>query len=192
MRIKSINSHLRPYVMLARRRTTINHAFAAAVAPSDTYDEAAVAKAIRTLGMDPEDDLRCAYCGAKAETWDHIFATVRDSRFSGHGHRLGNLLPCCKPCNSAKGSKPWQTYLSTLSLPDQEREVRAKAIGNYIAAYAVDDALIAGSADHDRLDAIRLQVLELLAEGDRLASQIRADSAAGSTKPIQVDNRTAE
>ena len=42
MKAKSIATHLRPYVMLARRRTTINHAFAAAVAPSDTYDESRV------------------------------------------------------------------------------------------------------------------------------------------------------
>jgi len=30
MRYKSIIGHLRPYTMLSRRRTTINHAFAAA------------------------------------------------------------------------------------------------------------------------------------------------------------------
>lgn len=183
MKAKSIATHLRPYVMLARRRTTINHAFAAAVAPSDTYDESRVAEAIKTLGMNPEEDLRCAYCNNAAETWDHIFATVKDSRFSGHGHRLGNLLPCCKPCNSAKGSKPWQTYLSTLVMTDQERKVRTKAIANYIATYGDDDALIAASPDHDQLDAIRLQVLELLAEGDRLAAIIRAQAAKAIAAP---------
>lgn len=183
MKAKSIATHLRPYVMLARRRTTINHAFAAAVAPSDTYDEARVAEAIKTLGMDPEEDLRCAYCYGAAETWDHIFATVKDSRFSGHGHRLGNLLPCCKPCNSAKGSKPWQCYLSSLPMTDREREVRTDAISNYITTYGKDDALIATSPDHDRLDAIRLQVLELLAEGDRLATKIRAEAATAIAIP---------
>lgn len=171
--------------MLARRRTTINHAFAAAVAPSDSYDEATVAEAIRSLGMDPEKDLLCAYCHGAAETWDHVFATVKDSRFSGHGHRLGNLLPCCKPCNSSKGSKPWQTYLATLPITDQEREASTKAISNYIEAYASDDAIVAASPHHERLDAIRLQVLELLAEGDRIAARIRAETGAASADSLQ-------
>ncbi len=183
MKAKSIAAHLRPYVMLVRRRTTINHAFAAAVAPSDTYDEATVAGAIRTLGMDPEKDLRCAYCHGSAETWDHIFATVKDSRFSGHGHRLGNLLPCCKPCNSAKGSKPWQTYLLSLPMTDPERDARTSAISNYIATYGTDDAHVAASDDHERLDAIRLQVLELLAEGDLLAAKIRTEAAKAIAVP---------
>lgn len=180
MRIKSIATHLRPYLILARRRTTINHAFAAAVAPSDSYDEATVAGAISSLGMNPEKDLLCAYCHGAAETWDHIFATVKNSRFSGHGHRLGNLLPCCKPCNSSKGSKPWQTYLSSLPITDQERQARTDAINNYISTYAVDDAIVAASTDHERLDAIRLQVLELLAEGDRIAAKIRTEASNAS------------
>jgi hypothetical protein len=173
MRIKSISKHLRPYLMLARRRTTINHAFAAAVAPSDTFEEAIVAEAMTMLGMNPDDDLICAYCHGAAETWDHIFATVKDSRFSGHGHRLGNLLPCCKLCNSRKGNKPWQTHLSSLSMADDERKAREEAITNYIARYGVADTVASTSADHYRLDAIRLQVLELLVEGDRIAAKIR-------------------
>jgi len=39
MRYKSIASHLRHYSMLGRRRTTINHAFASAAAPSDEFDD---------------------------------------------------------------------------------------------------------------------------------------------------------
>jgi len=138
------------------------------------------------LGMDPESDLRCAYCFDEAETWDHIFATVRNSRFSGHGHRLGNLLPCCKSCNSKKGNKPWHVHLSALSMTSEEREARTKAINNYISKYGVDDARVTGSADHDRLDAIRLQVLELLSEGDRLAAKIRAEAGEASSGTAQT------
>lgn len=174
MRIKSVASHLRPYLMLARRRTTINHAFAAAVAPSDIYHEGTVVEAMQTLGLDPSIDLLCAYCGNEAETWDHIFATVKDSRFSGHGHRLGNLLPCCKPCNSKKGNKAWDVHLSSLPMTDDERASRAAAISRYIASYGVSDAAPALSTDYIRLEEIRLQVLDLLAEGDSVASRIRS------------------
>lgn len=176
MRIKSIASHLRPYVMVARRRTTINHAFAAAVAPSDIYDEATVSEAMMMLGIDPSGDLDCAYCGEPAETWDHIFATVRNSRFSGHGHRLGNLLPCCKPCNSKKGNKAWHVHLRSLAMADDLRAKRESAIASFIDRYGVLEPAINTSPDHDRLEAIRLQVLELLTEGDAIAARIRQSS----------------
>lgn len=177
MRLRSIGNHLRPYVMVARRRTTINHAFAAAVAPSDNYDEERLREAVRILGLDPDHDLACAYCGALAETWDHVFATVRQSRFSGHGHTLGNLLPCCKPCNSRKGNKPWDAHLNSLGLEPAQRASRAEAISKYLETYAVYDSVVMDTPDIQRLEEIRKQVLSLLEEGDRVARRVRADWA---------------
>ncbi|MEG8021641.1 HNH endonuclease [Sphingomonas aerolata] len=159
--------------MLARRRTTVNHAFAAAVAPSDAYDEATVSEAMLVLGLEPSGDLDCAYCGEPADTWDHIFATVQNSRFSGHGHRLGNLLPCCKPCNSKKGNKPWQTHIRSLLMNDEVRAERERLIAEFVARYSVIELAVVDTPDHERLEAIRLQVLALLAEGDEIAARIR-------------------
>lgn len=55
MGLKSIAKHLRPYCILASRRTTINHMFAAAAAPHP-YDEARVREAVALLGNDPDHD----------------------------------------------------------------------------------------------------------------------------------------
>lgn len=173
MRAKSITTHLKPYRMLASRRTTINHMFAAAVAPHDIYDEEKVRAAVTLLGNDPDGDLTCAYCGDVAETWDHVFATVRNSRFSGHGHRLGNLLPCCKPCNSRKGNKSWESYLESLPLTETEHATRFATIGRYLATYERVEAISSITDDHEKLDAIRMKVLELVAEGDEIAGRIR-------------------
>ena len=123
VRYRSVEKHLQPYVILSRRRTTINHAFASAIAP---FDDGRIREAVETLGQDPDADLRCAYCDKQAETWDHVFATVRDSRFSGHGHRLGNLLPCCKACNSAKGKGLADIYCNSV----MRRRGCAKADGS--------------------------------------------------------------
>lgn len=177
MRIKSIAGHLRPYVMVTRRRTAINHAFASAVASSDIFSEAKASEEMLALGLDPSRDLDCAYCGEPAETWDHIFATVRASKFSGYGHRLGNLLPCCKPCNSRKGNKAWDIHLQTLPMDDAVRLSRKLAISNYISQYGARDCTPVSTPDHERLDTIRLQVLKLLAEGDEIAARIRAADA---------------
>jgi len=171
MHYSSIRSHMKPYIIVTRRRTTINHAFAAAIAPNDEYIEERVREAILLLGQEPEQPLRCAYCDAPAKTWDHVFATVQDSSFSGHGHRLGNLLPCCKSCNSAKGNKNWHHYLKTLSMPDEV--TRSARIEAYLSKYSVLDVLPQKTPEYERLLEIRQEVLVLLAEADALAKAIR-------------------
>jgi hypothetical protein len=173
MHYSTIRSHLKPYVIVSRRKTTINHAFAAAVAPSDRYDEPRVREAILTLGQDPDKDLLCAYCGKPAQTWDHVFATVKKSTFSGHGHRLGNLLPCCKPCNSAKGNKEWRPFLSQLQLPDDTYQTAICHIEAYLSKYKVHDSIPEQSPEYARILQIKDQVIELMAEADQLAKLVR-------------------
>ena len=177
MRVKSIAAHLQPYKMLRSRRTTINHMFAAAIAPHDSYDEARVRQAVILLGNDPDSDLSCAYCGNPADTWDHVFATVKNSRFSGYGHRLGNLLPCCKTCNSRKGNKSWEIHLSSLPMEKDERNRREKTISLYLQTYLLIDDEVESSDDSQRLELIRAQVLALISEGDEIASRIRERAA---------------
>ncbi len=174
MHYTSIRTHLKPYAIVARRKTTINHAFAAAIAPHDAYDETRIRQALRDLNQNPDAPLHCAYCGDPAQTWDHVHATVKASHFSGHGHRLGNLLPCCKSCNSAKGNKDWRRFLADLDLPNQSRQ--ASLIEAYLSRYAINDVVPDASPDYQRLLQIRTEVLALLAEADALAAVIRAAS----------------
>jgi hypothetical protein len=173
MHYRSVRQHLRPYVIVARRRTTINHAFAAAIAPHDKYDEQRVRHAVELLGQSPDEPLVCAYCGGAAATWDHIYATVVSSAFSGHGHRLGNLLPCCKPCNSAKGNKDWETYLRTVPADPAVIAQRVARIRGYLAEFEITDDVPDGDPDYSALQDLRKQVLELLSQADELAARIR-------------------
>lgn len=184
MHYRSVRQHLRPYIMVARRRTTINHAFAAAIAPHDQYDEARVRHAVEMLGQSPDHPLLCAYCGAAASTWDHVNATVVASAFSGHGHRLGNLLPCCKPCNSAKGNKSWEAYVETLA-DDEARAERVRHIRNYLTAFGRRDPPPTHDPDYAKLQELRAEVLSLLAEADEIASRIRdrAQAKLGEGRP---------
>lgn len=180
MRYVTVRNHLKPYVIVSRRKTTINHAFAAAVAPSDAYDEQRVREAVAILNQDPDQDLLCAYCGAPAQTWDHVFATVKDSRFSGHGHRLGNLLPCCKPCNSAKGNKDWCRFLVELGLPASTYQAAEQRIGTYLSSLSVQDSVPEHSPEYERLLQGRTEVLVLLAEANELAKLIRERQSKNS------------
>ncbi|HUO07869.1 MAG TPA: HNH endonuclease [Phycisphaerae bacterium] len=176
MRYSDIKQHLRPYLITGRRTTTINHAFAAAIAPFDEYDEERVKKALRLLGQDPDSEILCAYCGSPAETWDHVHATVRKTKFSGHGHRVGNLLPCCKPCNSKKGSKDWQVFLKRLAITEPERNQREGRIAAYLKEFLVSDDIPEHLPEYAELQQLRLEVLKIFKRADELAKSIREKS----------------
>lgn len=172
MRYESVKKHLKPYGIHRRRATTINHAFAAAIAPHDAYDAAQTLEAVAALGQKPDRDLECVYCGGTAETWDHVFATVRGGGFSGHGHRLGNLVPCCKPCNSSKGNQDWTRFLERKGEPPLGP--RYAQIAAYLGAFGVTDPIHVQSEDHAEMIRIRDQVLELFKQADLVAARIRA------------------
>ena len=48
----------------------------------------------------PRDRYRCAYCGAKAETIDHVIPRSR-----GGAHSWENCVASCAPCNHRKADK---------------------------------------------------------------------------------------
>jgi 5-methylcytosine-specific restriction endonuclease McrA len=176
MRYKDIRRFLKPYSMVASRTTTISHAFAASIAPCDTFDDQRVRMALTVLGQDPDGELECAYCGARAETWDHVHATVQHKKFSGYGHRLGNLLPCCKPCNSRKGNKNWLVFLRTLPITEALRAERERRIATYLTEYGVKDVVPEQLPEYEQLQELRRQVLQLFREADELAIVVRRKS----------------
>ena len=179
MYCKDVKRHLVPYEIYARRKTTINHAFAAAVAPCDDFVEQTVKEAIRLLEQDPEYELRCVYCDGAAETWDHVFATVKDSLFSGAGHRIGNLLPCCQSCNSKKGSKPWQTFITSREAPGPLRDRRIERLRRYLDRFFALDPLPTALPEFVRFIEIRDEILRLMREADKVAAKIREKMKTG-------------
>lgn len=183
MHYRTLKAHLRPYEMVKRRRTTINHAFAAAVAPHDEYEDERIRGALCVLGQDPDQPLVCAYCGEAAQTWDHVAATVRNREFSGHGHRLGNLLPCCKPCNSAKGNRQWADFMAGLPA-GPGRDARTNAIRRYLDAYTVSDVLDPHMPEMLQLLEVRDLVLLLMKKGDALAAKIRERARGESPRAV--------
>jgi 5-methylcytosine-specific restriction endonuclease McrA len=52
---------------------------------------------------------RCAYCGAETDLLiEHAIPINKDKLGE---HRLGNLVPSCKPCNSRKGGSDFREFL---------------------------------------------------------------------------------
>lgn len=174
MKKKDIKRHLKDYSIFSNRSSTINHAFASALSIADDFDDKKIIMALKLLGQDPDKDLLCAYCDNPAETWDHIKAVVSEGSFSGHGHQINNLIPCCKKCNSAKGNKEWNVFLKFKQLDTHERIDR---ITNYINHNYIDakNLLQTDCFKYDLIEfnKIKEQIFELLKKGDQKAKVIR-------------------
>ena len=56
-------------------------------------------------------DNKCAYCGQEATHLDHLHPMVRDNEPTGFGTDPGNLVPCCKNCNTPKGNMAWEDFM---------------------------------------------------------------------------------
>lgn len=177
MKKATLKYHLKPYSIFTKRRTTINHAFASALAPNDQYDEKVIDDALRVLGQNPDHDLTCVYCGQEAETWDHLIGLVKNSELRGYGHQIGNLVPCCRSCNSKKGSKDWQQFIEHHVMQTTNRQQIQAKLTAYLRKYAklIDIDQIKREAPDEwlRYLAAKEQILALMKEADMIAGAIR-------------------
>jgi len=165
-------------LIVDRRLTTINHAFASAIAIIDEYDPNANARAVEKLGQNPNEDLSCVYCGKEAQTWDHVFALVDHGEYSGFGHTLGNLVPCCKECNSQKGNRNWKGFLRSKQQDEKSFSDRAQKLTTYITSempprMAIEDIRKICPAEMEELVRAKSEVILQMEKADTAASQIR-------------------
>ncbi len=177
MKKHSIKFHLSQYSISQKRKTTINHAFASAIAPVDDYDEDLLKTALQLLGQDSDGELNCVYCGLQAETWDHLIGLVKNGELRGYGHQVGNLVPCCRKCNSKKGAKDWDEYLRGEVPNESDWETRRSLIASYLDRYATPVNLKYAEEqspiDWKRYCAIKSEIFNLMEEADSIATRLR-------------------
>jgi hypothetical protein len=197
MKKENIKKHLAAYLIFQKRKTTINHAFASAIAPVVKYDVVKLEAAIRSLGQDPDGHLKCVYCDGDATTWDHLVSLVAKGEFRGNGHQIGNLVPCCGACNSNKGAKSWDIYLRSKTLEPGCKvifEDRCKVIADYADKYAVvvDPKAVADlcPVEWKQYNEIKKQILSLMKDADKIAAVLQAallaHEAQGHNTAVQV------
>ena len=59
-----------------------------------------------------QHDYRCVYCGEQFEAADLTVDHVQP-RVKGGDHSRGNLVACCRKCNTAKGGLAAWAFLAT-------------------------------------------------------------------------------
>ncbi len=196
MKKQDIKRHLQDYSIYGKRMTTINHAFASALSVADTYDENKIDNALMLLGQNPNQDLTCVYCDRPAETWDHIMAVVKDGKFSGYGHQIGNLIPCCKNCNSKKGNRDWKSFLISKRPSEQQSPDIINRIDAYIKNNTTQFEELLDSdinTEIKKLEIIKARISELMKRGDEQAKiirdKLRAKTKSTLTNAVYLDNK---
>ncbi|PKB77794.1 MAG: hypothetical protein BZY88_20700 [SAR202 cluster bacterium Io17-Chloro-G9] len=182
MKLSGIKRHLRSYSIVQRRKTTINHAFASALAPCDAFDEGQLAQAMSLLGQADFNALQCVYCNSPATSWDHLVGLVKDSQLSGYGHQIGNLVPSCRDCNSSKGNRDWRAFLRETIADVAEREKVEQTLAKYLHTYAREIDLRRVQDEYptewQRDNEIKAEIINLMSEADRLAERLRLQVVA--------------
>lgn len=131
---------------LTARSSTITSSFVHTITPWLTSltptEEAEVRKIyteienkynIKILGADKSEN-RCAYCGRKAASTDHINALVNNKSSSGAITEIYNLLPCCSSCNSSKGKKTFEEWFDLPSTQTRMKKILNEPLQNRRAA----------------------------------------------------------
>ena len=175
MKTSDIKRYLQTYSISKKRLSTINNAFASALSVADNFVIEDVNKKIKLLKQDPEKDLFCVYCEQPASTWDHIDAIIKDGEFSGYGHQLNNLVPCCKDCNSSKGNKNWLLFLKNKNPKNVQKKI--SLIKSYIGSSPINIKKKLNSKalkdEYIKYMEIKDKVIKLLEKADKQAEVIR-------------------
>jgi 5-methylcytosine-specific restriction endonuclease McrA len=176
MKKSDIKRHLNIYSIYKKRHTTINHAFASAISSFDNYEEKDIDKALQLLGQKPNALLKCLYCGKKANSWDHLNSLVKDGLYTGYGHQLGNLVPCCRKCNSAKGKKNFIDFVNELDI-DEEKKAKIKSQLTNYSNHFKNNIVDINSFEYIELTKkyidIKKKIFELLKLADEEAKVVR-------------------
>ena len=174
MKKEDIKRHLTIYSIFDKRSTTINHAFASAIAPSVNYDEKIINEALEFLGQNPNEDLKCIFCEKEAETWDHLTGLVKNKVLRGFGHQIGNLVPCCKECNSKKGSKEFEQFINETGQNNSDLINRLQQYQNKFAKIIDLEYLKQiNPIEFEEYYQIKKEIFELMKKADKIAEKLR-------------------
>lgn len=177
MRKEDIKRHLKTYSVYDKRCTTINHAFASAIAPTDQYNDGLLCEALSFLGQNPNDELTCVFCAAPAQTWDHLVGLVKGGELRGFGHQIGNLVPCCKECNSQKGSKEFVAFVNGSNRINCDKLELIRLLRSYQRQFAKEINLSELQRklpnEYAEFQSVKQEIFELMKKADEIANQLR-------------------
>ncbi len=164
---------MRRVSIVGERGSSVNNAFALALAMVSAFDEDAINKALESVNQYPPEPLKCVYCDAPAMDADHLNGLVKATKYTGHGQVIGNLVPCCKDCNSRKGNMAWREWAEAENL--SQRRIDQIAAYESLAPPAVsEDDLTEFYPDlMEAYERLRTLCKDTMRAADNLANEIQ-------------------
>ena len=98
-------------VTIKQRISSITNAFVSGIVPAKKPSPEEIQKALEILGQTGKK-VKCVYCGAPKELWDHLNPLIKNKRPSGYITEIANLVPACSVCNSSKGNSNWKKWMT--------------------------------------------------------------------------------
>ena len=189
------NMKIPPKTTITSRTSTITSQFARTIAPYLKPTPLQLNERYKQFGMDSAT-ASCVYCGGEQTEWDHLFAIVADSKWTGYFTEINNLIPACGKCNQSRGKKSyaeWMLSNADLSVKNvfikrhklsEEQAVlevkkRIMLIDEVVKKsppkhLAVDHKSVLETAYEDK----RLEIIKLLYEAQKIAEQIQLNYQA--------------
>lgn len=167
---------------ITHRISSVTNGFVQAILPDAIPDADEQKNVLAILEID-HDRMTCAYCGDKAQHWDHLNPYVRNKQPSGYLNNAHNLVPACGPCNASKSGHDWKRWMlgaakgspATRKVSDlQVRIERLDALEKATALKPVDLSAIVPSELWSSYWARRKQIEDLLFDAQREAELIKA------------------
>ena len=193
-----------PKTTITSRTSTITSQFARTKAPYLNPTPMQLNERYRQFGMN-SITASCVYCGGVQTEWDHLFAIVDDSKWTGYFTEINNLIPACSKCNQSRGKKPYADWmLSNAALSVKNVFIKRDKLSEEQAVFEVKkritliDEVIKKSppkhlaVDHNSvLEATyenkRLEIIKLLYEAQKIADQIQLNYQAEANELFVFD-----
>lgn len=97
--------------------------------------------------------------------------------FRGFGHQIGNLVPCCKKCNSKKGSKEFDKFINQHDNIYFDKNELIELLSKYQMKFAKEiDLDLLKEKTPDEYKAflkVKQEIFDLMEQADILADKLR-------------------
>ena len=106
---------------------------------------------------------------------DELKEHFKNNELRGYGHQIGNLVPCCKECNSKKGSKDYKVFIHEHNKIRKNKENLINLLSSYQETYStkLNFEKLKASQEYEDFLIIKDKIFELMKEADLIAEKIR-------------------
>ena len=102
---------------------------------------------------------------------------MRKGKLNGYGHQVGNLVPCCRDCNSQKGGKSFRDFINAnADLTEAEKSNLILRLETHLALAKPIKEFDRNPEEQEALTkflALQNQIFCLMQEADKYAQTLR-------------------